>query len=401
MASLRNVIARDTGRPRKSYATAASSKGRVRPRTPRLCPGAAVVSGVLRKILHVDMDAFYASVEQRDDPALRGRPVVVGGRGDRGVVAAASYEARPYGIHSAMPMAHARRRCPDLVVVAPRFAVYKAVSAEVRAVFARYTGLVEPLSLDEAYLDVTEPHEGPASGTLIAQRIRAEIREQTGLTASAGVSFGKFLAKTASGLAKPNGLHVVTPDDAPALVASLPVEQFHGVGPATAERLRRLGIATGADLQERSEAELVAHLGKTGAWLARVARCEDDRPVRPDRVRKSVGVERTFGRDVRGAEGLEEKLAPIAEELAARLDRHRVVGRTLTLKLKSAAFEITQRSTTLAAPVWTQDDLLGLGVALLHRPSPPAEAVRLVGLTVSGLVPADAGRQLALPLAHA
>ena len=353
---------------------------------------------MLRKILHVDMDAFYASVEQRDDPALRGRPVVVGGRSDRGVVAAASYEARPFGIRSAMPMAWARRRCPDLVVVPPRFAVYKAVSAEVRAVFARYTDLVEPLSLDEAYLDVSEPHEGPASGTLLAQRIRAEIREATGLAASAGVSFGKFLAKTASGLAKPDGLRVVTPDEAPALVASLAVEQFHGVGPATAERLRRLGIATGADLQARPEAELVAALGKTGAWLARVARCEDDRPVRPDRVRKSVGVERTFGRDERGADALTARLAPIAEELARRLDRHRMAGRTVTLKLKSAAFEISSRSATLAAPVATEDDLLRVGVALLHRPAPPAEAVRLVGLTVSGLVPAGAGRQLALPL---
>ena len=361
-------------------------------------PAAGVAWDVLRKILHVDMDAFYASVEQRDDPALRGRPVVVGGRSDRGVVAAASYEARPFGIHSAMPMAWARRRCPDLVVVPPRFAVYKSVSAQVRAVFARYTDLVEPLSLDEAYLDVTEPHEGPASGTLLAQRIRAEVRDATGLTASAGVSFGKFLAKTASGLAKPDGIRVVTPDEAPALVASLPVERFHGVGPATAERLRRLGIATGADLQARSEADLVAHLGKAGAWLARVARCEDDRPVRPDRVRKSVGVERTFGRDVRGADGLEAKLGPLAEELAERLARHRVVGRTLTLKLKSAAFEITQRSATLTAPVWTEADLLDVGTALLHRPAPPAEAVRLVGLTVSGLLPADADRQLALPL---
>ncbi len=353
---------------------------------------------MLRKILHVDMDAFYASVEQRDDPALRGRPVVVGGQTDRGVVAAASYEARPFGIHSAMPMAHARRRCPDLVVVPPRFAVYKAVSAQVREVFARYTDLVEPLSLDEAYLDVTEPLDGPASGTLLAQRIRAEIREATDLTASAGVSFGKFLAKMASGLAKPDGLRVVTPEEAPALIAALPVERFHGVGPATAERLRRLGIETGADLQARSEAELVAHLGKAGAWLARVARCEDDRPVRPDRIRKSVGVERTFRRDVLGTTGLEAKMVPLAEELAARLARHRVVGRTLTLKLKNAAFEITQRSATLSAPVWTEDDLLQIGTALLHRPAAPAEAVRLLGLTVSTLTPADAARQLELPL---
>lgn len=352
-----------------------------------------------RKILHVDMDAFYASVEQRDDPALRGRPVAVGGRSGRGVVAAASYEARPFGIHSAMPMAHARRLCPDLVVVPPRFDAYKAVSAEVRAVFHRYTDLVEPLSLDEAYLDVTDPLEGPASGTLLAQAIRAEVREATGLAASAGVSFGKFLAKTASGLAKPDGLRVITPAEAPAVVAALPVEEFHGVGPATARRLRALGVETGADLQARSERELRAALGKVGGWLARVARCEDDRPVRPHRERKSVGVERTFRRDARGAAALEAHLAPIAEELARRLDRHGVAGRTVTLKLKSAAFEISQRSTTLPGPVADAHELLGVGVALLHRPLPPPGPVRLVGLTVSALVPAAAGRQLAFPFA--
>ena len=350
---------------------------------------------MLRKILHVDMDAFYASVEQRDDPSLRGRPVAVGGRGGRGVVAAASYEARPFGISSAMPMAWARRRCPDLVVVPPRFAVYKEVSGQVREVFARYTDLVEPLSLDEAYLDVTEPHEGPASGTLVARRIRAEVREATGLACSAGVSFGKFLAKTASGLAKPDGLRVITPDEAPALVAGLPVEDFHGVGPATAARLRALGIRTGADLQAWSEADLHAALGKTGGWLARVARCDDTRPVRPDRVRKSVGVERTFAHDVTGADALVERLVPIAAELAQRLDRHGTAGKTLTLKLKSADFEITSRSATFAAPVWVEADLLDRGAALLHRPAPPAEPVRLLGLTVSGLV--GEGRQLVLP----
>src|SRR5690606_8852232 len=247
--------------------------------------------------------------------------------------------ARPFGIHSAMPMAHARRRCPDLIVLPPRFEVYKAVSTEVRAIFHRYTDLVEPLSLDEAYLDVTEPKLGPASGTLIAEEIRAEIYRTTGLTASAGVSFGKFLAKTASGLAKPDGLRVVTPAEAPALIASLPVEDFYGVGPATARRLHALGIRTGADLQARPEAELRARLGKVGGWLARVARCEDDRPVRPDRERKSVGVERTFARDVRGADGLLERLGPLAAELERRLDRHGVPGRTRTPKIKSASFE--------------------------------------------------------------
>ena len=354
---------------------------------------------MLRKILHVDMDAFYASVEQRDDPALRGRPLAVGGKSGRGVVAAASYEARPYGVRSAMPMALARKLCPNLVVVRPRFQAYKAESRRIRAIFERYTDLVEPLSLDEAYLDVTEPLEGPTSGTIIAQLIRAEIAETTGLTASAGVSFGKFLAKTASGLAKPDGVRVVTPDQAHALIAGLEVEQFHGVGPATARRLRALGIETGADLQARTEADLRGALGKTGGWLARVARCQDDRPVRPFRVRKSVGVERTFRRDARGAPAIAAHLEGVVQELAQRLERHGVAGRTVTLKFKSAAFVVTQRSATLPAAVVGADPLLRLGTALLYRPAPPSEPVRLVGLTVSGLIPASSGRQLAFPFA--
>ncbi|MEM0962887.1 MAG: DNA polymerase IV [Bacteroidota bacterium] len=352
-----------------------------------------------RKILHIDMDAFFASVEQRDDPSLRGRPVVVGGRSRRGVVAAASYEARAYGIHSAMPMAWALRRCPDLVVVRGRFGAYREASQAVRAVFARYASLVEPLSLDEAYLDVTDPLAGPPSGTVIAQRIRDAIRAETGLAASAGVSFGKFLAKTASGLAKPDGLRVITPAEAPAVLASLAVEDFHGVGPATARRLRALGIATGADLLAWPPGELEERMGKTGAWLARVVRCQDHRPVRPHRERKSVGCERTFRHDVRGTDALREKLAPIAAELSRRLDRHECSGRTVTLKLKSAAFEIAQRSVTLGAPVATEGELMGVGRALLDRPGPPAYAVRLIGLAVSGLVPAGADRQLAFPFA--
>lgn len=344
------------------------------------------------------MDAFYASVEQRDDPDLRGRPVAVGGRSGRGVVAAASYEARAFGVRSAMPMAWARRRCPGLVVVPPRFEAYRAVSADVRAVFRRYTDLVEPASLDEAYLDVTEPLVGPSSGTLVARRVRAEVREATGLACSVGVSFGKFLAKTASGMAKPDGLRVVTPDEAPALVAGLPVEAIHGVGPATAARLRRMGIATGADLRAVPEAELVARLGKQGRWLARVARCEDDRPVRPDRERKSVGVERTFGEDAEGVEALEARLAPLAEELTRRLQRHRVAGRTVTLKVKSSDFAVTQRGATLGSPVAEAGAILQAAVGLLHRGGVPAGPVRLLGLTASGLVADGAGRQLELDL---
>ncbi|HEX9951378.1 MAG TPA: DNA polymerase IV, partial [Rubricoccaceae bacterium] len=215
----------------------------------------------MRKILHVDMDAFYASVEQRDAPSLRGLPVAVGGAGGRGVVCAASYEARPFGVRSAMPMALARQLCPDLVVVPTRFEAYREASAAVHAVFRRYTDLVEPLSLDEAYLDVTAPLTGPPSAVRTAEAIRAEIHAATGLTASAGVSFCKFLAKVASGLDKPDGLSVVLPHEARAFLAALPVERFHGVGPATARRLTALGIRTGADLQARSEADLGAVLG--------------------------------------------------------------------------------------------------------------------------------------------
>ena len=332
------------------------------------------------------MDAFFASVEQRDDPALRGRPVAVGGAGMRGVVAAASYEARPFGVRSAMPMAHARKLCPDLVVVRPRFSVYKEVSGQVRAVFHSYTDLVEPLSLDEAYLDVSNPKRGPRSATLIAEAIRREIRDTTRLTASAGVSFAKFLAKIASDLDKPDGLAVIRPEEARGFVAALPVEKLHGVGPATARRLHRLGIRTGADLQSWDEGALREALGKVGGWLYRLGQCEDTRPVRPHRVRKSVGVERTFSRDERGEDAILARLAPIAAELARRLEQHGLAGRTVTLKLKTARFVQSTRSATLASPLWEDADLLATGAALLSRPAVPDDPLRLVGLSVSGLV---------------
>jgi len=352
-----------------------------------------------RKILHVDMDAFYASVEQRDDPALRGRPVAVGGRSERGVVAAASYEARAFGIHSAMPMVRARRLCPELVVVPTRFDAYREASQIVREVFHRYTDLVEPLSLDEAYLDVTDPKQGPPSATLLARAIRQEVRDETDLPCSAGVSFGKFLAKTASGMAKPDGLRVITPEEASGVIAAMPIEEFHGVGPATARRLQALGIRYGADLAERSEIELREALGKTGGWLYRMAHCRDERPVQPHRIRKSVGVERTFEHDVLGEVALIERLEPIAAELARRLAKHELVGHTLTLKIKSADFEITSRSETVTRPIAEEAELVRLGCSLLGRPEVPAFPVRLLGLTVSSLVSSlpEAGSQLSLP----
>ena len=247
-----------------------------------------------RRIIHVDMDAFYASVEQRDNPELRGKPVAVGGAAARGVVAAASYEAREFGVRSALPSITAKRRCPDLIFVTPRFDVYRAVSAQIHTIFAEYTDLIEPLSLDEAYLDVTDNKQSIPIATEIATRIRARIKEVTGLNASAGISYCKFLAKMASDLNKPNGQAVITPKNGPAFVEGLAVKKFHGVGPATAAKMERLGVLTGADLKAKSLAFLQEHFGKSGAWYYNISRGVDDRPVRPDRERKSVGAEDTF-----------------------------------------------------------------------------------------------------------
>lgn len=354
----------------------------------------------MRKILHVDMDAFYAAVEQRDDPALRGLPVAVGGGSGRGVVLTASYEARRFGVRSAMPGGLARRLCPKLVFVRPRFDAYRAASREIRAVFRRWTPLVEPLSLDEAYLDVTEPLGGPRPAVEIAKAIKAEIRARTGLTASAGVSFNKFLAKLASDLGKPDGLTVIRPGQAEAFIAALPVERFHGVGPATAARLHAMGIATGADLQRCSEALLVARFGRAGRHYWRIAQALDDRPVSPDRRRRSLSVEATFASDRRGRAALLAELAPLAETLAERLRAADFRGRTLTLKIKLADFRVLTRRQTVARPLLDAEAILVLATALLDRPAPPAAAVRLLGLGVASEGGAGGDdRQLALDLA--
>src|SRR5271156_2941147 len=250
-------------------------------------------TGRSRKIIHIDMDAFYASVEQRDNPELRGKPVAVGGSRERGVVAAASYEARKFGVHSAMPSITARRKCPDLIFVKPRFDAYKAISLQIREIFAAYTPIIEPLSLDEAYLDVTENLKGIVSATQIAEEIRARIRAETELTASAGVSYNKFLAKLASDHRKPDGLFVITPAMGPAFVETLPVRKFHGVGPVTAKKMAQLGIQTGLDLRAQTPPFLQQHFGKAGAYYYWAARGVDERPVRADRMRKSIGAENT------------------------------------------------------------------------------------------------------------
>lgn len=342
-----------------------------------------------RKIIHVDMDAFYASVEQRDNPELRGRPVAVGGSRERGVVAAASYEARAFGVRSAMPSGTARRRCPDLVFVKPRFDVYKAVSGQIRAIFANYTPLIEPLSLDEAYLDVTENLPGVESATQIAREIKAKINEATGLTASAGVSYNKFLAKLASDHNKPDGLFVIKPGDGLAFVETLRVGQFHGIGPATAQKMNQLGIATGLDLRQQTEAFLVRHFGKVGHFYHAIAHGIDERPVRPDRERKSIGSETTFPTDLFTWDELIDGLQGPVDDLWADCQRLRCTGRTLTLKIKFADFQQITRSRSFAQPVGSPEQLTYLAHELLRTQMPLPKGVRLLGVSLANLEATD------------
>lgn len=354
----------------------------------------------MRKIIHIDMDAFYASVEQRDRPELRGRPVAVGGSERRGVVAAASYEARPFGVRSAMPSARAKRLCPDLVFVKARFDVYKEVSRTIREIFRRYTDVIEPLSLDEAYLDLTHAEIATPSAVAAARRLKAEIEAQTGLTASAGVSYNKFLAKTASNVNKPNGLFEITPEDAEGFLARLQIEEFHGIGRATAKRMKELGIYTGADLRTRSLNELEQRFGKSGRFFYRIVRGQDHRPVNPNRVRKSVGAERTFSRDLKSLHEMEERLHELAARVAERLAKAGAAGRTVTLKIKHSDFSLVTRSTTLQRDLSNAVDVQNVAQKLL-RQSAPARPVRLLGVAVSNLhrtVGDGAGRQLTLSL---
>ncbi|GAO39068.1 DNA polymerase IV [Sphingomonas changbaiensis NBRC 104936] len=353
-----------------------------------------------RKIIHIDMDAFYASVEQRDDPALKGRPVAVGSAQVRGVVAAASYEARKFGVRSAMPSSTALRRCPELVFVWPRFDVYRAVSNQIRAILLDYTDLVEPLSLDEAYLDVTEDRRGLGSARATAEEIRARIRDITGLTASAGVSYNKFVAKLASDQNKPDGMCVIPPHKGPDFVAGLPVSRFHGVGPVTAAKMERLGIRTGADLRACDLAFLQQHFRSSADYLYGAARGEDHRPVCPDRPLKSVGAERTFDTDLKGEGELREALDRVADAAWMRIERHGARGRTLTLKLRYADFRTITRARTLASVFAERTSFGEEGWALLAALMPVEQGIRLLGLTLSGLQgeDAEAERQPALPL---
>jgi DNA polymerase-4 len=354
-----------------------------------------------RKIIHVDMDAFYASVEQRDDPSLRGKPVAVGGQ-VRGVVAAASYEARKYGVRSAMPSVTAKRRCPELIFVKPRFDAYRAVSHQIRAIFADYTPLIEPLSLDEAYLDVTEDLKGIGIATRIAEEIRARIRAETRLTASAGVSYNKFLAKLASDQNKPDGLCVITPARGEAFVAALPVKRFHGIGPKTAEKMSLMGIVTGADLKAQSLAFLTHNFGSAGQYYHDLARGICHRQVRPDRPYKSIGAEDTFVEDLIEEADLAAELDRISRTVWRRVEEKQIGGRTVTLKVKYRDFQILTRARSLDRFVAGREEFLEIGCALLRTLMPAAKGVRLLGLTLSNLRDGEDAememRELELPL---
>ncbi len=361
--------------------------------------GAVVQPVHRRKIIHIDMDAFYASVEQRDDPELRGKPVAVGGSRERGVVAAASYEARKFGVRSAMPSVTARRRCPELIFVSPRFDVYRAVSRQIREIFADYTPLVEPLSLDEAYLDVTENRKALSSATLIAEQIRARIRAETGLTASAGVSYNKFLAKMASDERKPDGLFVITPRMGPDFVADLPVGRFHGIGPVTRDRMERLGIRTGSDLRAQTLSFLHQQFGKAGPYYYALARGIDDRPVCADRVRKSIGAETTFGADLFSLDEARAALTPLIAKVWAFCEGSTIRGRTVTLKAKYADFQQITRSRTGEAPLASRAAIETIVDPLLESLFPTDRGIRLLGVTLSTLGTETGGEhQLRLPI---
>lgn len=331
------------------------------------------------------MDAFYASVEQRDNPELVGKPVAVGGSSNRGVVAAASYEARVFGVYSAMPSRTAYRLCPDLIFVKPRFDVYREVSQEIRAVFYEYTDLVEPLSLDEAYLDVTENKFQIESAIQVAKEIKQKIFERVNLTASAGVSINKFLAKTASGWNKPDGITFIPPERAEDFIAELPIQKFHGIGKVTAKKMNAWGVFTGADLKLRTEIELAKKFGKAGRYYYRIVRAIDNRKVNPDRERKSVSAEDTFFEDLTTPEEMKPELEKLCKIVAERLVKAETAGKTVTLKIKDHDFVIRTRSKTVHTYLGTQEELSAVIMELLYRPEFPENPVRLLGVGVSNL----------------
>ncbi|PWD98745.1 DNA polymerase IV [Marinilabilia rubra] len=335
-----------------------------------------------RKIIHIDMDAFFASIEQRDNPSLRGKPVAVGGSSDRGVVAAASYEARVYGVHSAMPSKIAARKCPGLIFVKSRFDVYKADSSKIMEIFRDYTNLVEPLSIDEAFLDVTTNKVGMPSATIIARDIKKRIKEATGLTASAGISVNKFLAKIASDQDKPDGLFVIKPDEVLDFIESLPVTKFFGVGPSTARKMHDLQLFTGGDLRKADFSMLVRNFGKSGIFFHNIANGIDERPVVTHRIRKSVGIENTFSQDLSTRDEMLTELRNLEKGLWDRVKRHGAYGKTLTLKVKYSDFEQITRSHTFSDYV-TDPKLVHQAVIDLLNLADMEKPVRLLGISIS------------------
>lgn len=338
----------------------------------------------VRKIIHVDMDAFYASVEQRDNPALRGLPVVVGGPpNSRGVVTTCSYEARTFGVRSAMASSQAYKLCPQAIFVKPRFEVYKQVSRQVREIFYEYTDLVEPLSLDEAYLDVTENKKDIQLATEVAQRILKEIRKRTSLTASAGVSFNKFLAKVASDVNKPNGITVVTPRMADVFIRRLPIGKFYGVGKVTERKMKEMGIHSGDDLLKLDKEELTRRFGKAGSYYYNIVRGKDNRPVNPHRIRKSVGQERTLANDTDDKTYMLDILTKLAKQVENYLQKNDIAGRTVTLKIKYFDFKSITRSITLLEPVDSSTAIMEQIPLLLEKTEAGKKKVRLLGVTLS------------------
>lgn len=329
------------------------------------------------------MDAFYASVEQLDNPELRGKPVAVGGNSQRGVVAAASYEARKFGVRSAMPSARAAKQCPNLVFVAPRFSRYKELSSMIREVFFEYTDLVEPLSLDEAYLDITENKIGLNSATLIAQEIKVKIKERTGLVASAGISYNKFLAKTASDLDKPDGLYVILPEEAEEFVAKFPVHRFHGIGKVTAEKMVKAGIFTGKDLRAKTLEDLKLRYGKSGQYYYNISRAIDHRKVQPSRETKSVSAERTFEDNLHELADINSELDRIARISYERYERTKTKGHTITIKLKYSDFRQITRSKTLDHAVQEEDEYVTIAKTLMTEDLLADEGIRLIGVGIS------------------
>ncbi|MEH6657951.1 DNA polymerase IV [Leeuwenhoekiella marinoflava] len=337
-----------------------------------------------RKIIHVDMDAFYASVEQLDNPELRGKPVAVGGGSERGVVSAASYEARKYGVRSAMAGGLARRLCPELIFVKTRFDRYREISAQIRQIFYEYTDLVEPLSLDEAYLDVSDNKKGNPSASLIAKEIRAKIKEKTGLNASAGISVNKFIAKIASDINKPNGQKTIGPEDVIPFLEALDIRKFYGVGKVTAEKMYQIGIFTGNDLKTKSLEFLEEKFGKSGKHYYNVVRGIHNSPVKPDRIRKSLGAERTFNENISSEVFMLERLENIAEEIERRLKKSNVAGKTVTLKIKYSDFTLKTRSKTLSYYIRSKEVILETAKELLYQEK-MENSVRLLGITLANL----------------